>query len=152
MNPSNLQYIKQIKLNDCGAAAIANACAWADKPLNYSKRHTYLTKELGIDIDGGVYPEVMEDFIEDHPLPFHITNVIERPNVRQLNYNLKKNRAVILFFKRKNYRHVCLITEQCPYYFSVVNYGLKYDVLTKVNKSYLNSDVNMVAIVIERNI
>jgi hypothetical protein len=108
-------------------------------------------KELSISEYGGSYPEILIEFIMKNKMPFKLVRSVEDPTQETLDKHLKKDRAVIMFFRNKKVSHVFLIVKDLDKAYVGINYmGKKGPTISSVPKNFLDCSWETVAVIVER--
>lgn len=129
---SKIKYHNQLRNFSCGCTAIINAAIWAGARMNHRKECKILCELLGVDKEGGTYPDMMKDAINFSSLPYKISKTRNNPTITMIRKHVNKGGAVMLFYAG----HVSLVTEVSKTHLSLINHN-RYVILTKLTDKKL---------------
>ncbi len=114
-----VRYSKQLLKYDCGSCVLINAVKWCGFKTSYRKEYRALCDILGIDSDGGTFPDAMRELIEFSNFPFKISRISNSPTLAMIKKHLAKDGSVMLFYNN----HVSLVVRIRYNRLTLINHG-----------------------------
>lgn len=98
--------------------------------MSYRKEYKNLCDILGVDSDGGTFPDMMKELIDFTPLPYRVSKTRNNPKIVDIKRHVNSGNCIMLFYCG----HVSLVIQATKRDVTVVNHSTTKPVVKLTNK------------------